>query len=75
MTIDLQHCTLTSPDDRTIHFNLDETHRRALLDGLDFIGQTMLHDGEITRFEKQDQVLRPWIYALPSTQIKPRDNS
>jgi 3-isopropylmalate/(R)-2-methylmalate dehydratase small subunit len=75
MTIDLGHCTLTSPDNRTIHFHLDETHRRALLDGLDFIGQTMLHDGDIAQFEKRDQVLRPWIYDLSSARIKPGDNS
>jgi len=75
MTIDLEHCTLTSPDNRTIHFHLDETHRRALLDGLDFIGQTMLHDGDIAQFEKRDQALRPWIYALPSARIEPGENS
>jgi 3-isopropylmalate/(R)-2-methylmalate dehydratase small subunit len=74
MTIDLEHCTLTTPDNRTIHFNLDATHRRTLLEGLDFIDQTMLHDGEITQFEKRDHVSRPWVHALPSTRIKARDN-
>lgn len=73
LTIDLERCTLTTPDNRTIHFQLDATHRRALLDGLDFIDQTMLYDDDICRFEQQDRMLRPWIYALPLSQSKTRD--
>jgi 3-isopropylmalate/(R)-2-methylmalate dehydratase small subunit len=64
MTIDLERCTLTTPDNRTIHFTLDATHRRALLDGLDSIDQTLLHDGEISSFEKHDHISRPWVYTL-----------
>ncbi len=75
MTIDLEQCTVTTPDDRTIHFQLDPTHRRALLEGLDFIDQTMLHDGDISRFEHQDRISRPWIHALPRSQTDTRDMS
>jgi 3-isopropylmalate/(R)-2-methylmalate dehydratase small subunit len=65
MSIDLERCTLTTPDDRILHFELDATHRRALLDGLEFIDQTLLHAAEIELFERRDRLSRPWIHALP----------
>ena len=62
-TVDLVRKEIVTPSDRRVPFEVDEARRRALLDGLDEIGMTLLRDGEIAAFQTQDRVDRPWIYA------------
>jgi 3-isopropylmalate/(R)-2-methylmalate dehydratase small subunit len=62
--VDLVTQTITAPDGREVHFEIEPMHRRMLLDGLDAVGVTLLHAGEIDAFEKQAHGLRPWMYDI-----------
>ena len=54
-TIDLRAKTITlhGDDDRSFGFDIPEQGRQRLLQGLDFIAETLLHDAEIQAFERQ----------------------
>ena len=61
--LDLEACTIESnPDRDTKVFSVDPTTREMLLEGLDEIGLTEQSIDLVTRFEEQDQALRPWVY-------------
>ncbi len=55
VTIDLQNLTLTvhgSSGDRVTKIDVPEGQRQRLLQGLDFIAETLQHDAEISRHEQ-----------------------
>jgi 3-isopropylmalate/(R)-2-methylmalate dehydratase small subunit len=52
LRIDLEKLTVETPSGRTIPFELDEFPRRCLLEGLDEIGLTLEHEGEIATYER-----------------------
>ena len=61
--LDLEACTIESDPDRDKKvFSVDLTARDMLLKGLDEIGLTEQSIDLVTRFEEQDQALRPWVY-------------
>jgi 3-isopropylmalate/(R)-2-methylmalate dehydratase small subunit len=49
-------------DGTALPFHLPEEARRALLLGLDPIGQTLLERDRIEAFLAKDALSRPWIY-------------
>jgi 3-isopropylmalate/(R)-2-methylmalate dehydratase small subunit len=50
-----------------IDFAMDDGLREILLKGLDEIGQTLLHEADISAFQGKDRQARPWIYnATPA---------
>jgi 3-isopropylmalate/(R)-2-methylmalate dehydratase small subunit len=53
VTIDLRDSTvkLHQPE-RTFHFEIPESHRHRLLNGLDTIGETLLHEAAIQNYEQ-----------------------
>ena len=51
MTVDLGARTITSPRGDTSAFEIDDFSRRYLLEGLDEIGRTLLHEAAIAEFE------------------------
>jgi len=62
VTIDLRDQTVklhqtpsagTTQPDLTFHFTIPESHRHKLLNGLDAIAETLLHEPEILRYEQQ----------------------
>jgi len=60
-TIDLEGLSLTihAPSgERTIAIEVPENHRHRLLEGLDAIGETLRHDGEIAAHESRRA---PWL--------------
>ena len=63
LTIDLENQVITGPDGGHVHFEIDPFRKKCLLEGLDDIGLTMEHAGDIDSFEKRDRQARPWIYA------------
>lgn len=63
LTIDLEKQQVIRPDGEVIPFDVDPFWRRNLLDGLDNISQTLLHEETIEQFEQRAS--RAWI---PSTQ-------
>ena len=50
MTVDLQERTVQAKD-LTFAFQIDDYTRWRLLEGLDDIGLTLRHEGDITTFE------------------------
>jgi 3-isopropylmalate/(R)-2-methylmalate dehydratase small subunit len=51
LTVDLERSLIVTPDGREIAFEVDESTRRRLLDGLDDIGLTLQHEDEISAYE------------------------
>ena len=51
MTVDLETLTITSPQGRTIPFELDASIQRRLVEGLDDIGLSMLKGDAISAYE------------------------
>ena len=52
LTVDLEAQTITRPNGETIKFQIDPFKKHCLLNGLDQIGLTLLHEGEIAEYEK-----------------------
>ena len=51
MTVDLERKVIVAPDGREVPFELDESTRFRLLNGLDDIGLTLQHEEDITAYE------------------------
>lgn len=64
MSIDLENLEIVAPDGKIISFTIPEIDRQRLLGGLDQIGATLLRDDKIAAYQKQDQLRRPWVYAV-----------
>ena len=61
--LDLEACTIEfDPEREKKVFSIDPTARDMLLKGLDEIGLTEQSMDLVSRFEEQDQALRPWVY-------------
>jgi 3-isopropylmalate/(R)-2-methylmalate dehydratase small subunit len=52
-TVDLESKTVSDGNGFSAAFAIDDFQRYCLLEGLDDIGLTLKHEGEITRFEQQ----------------------
>ncbi len=63
LTVDLEKQVVTGPDGGFVHFEIDPFRKKCLLEGLDDIGLTMEHAGDIDKFEARDRQARPWMYA------------
>ncbi|MDD5524360.1 MAG: 3-isopropylmalate dehydratase small subunit [Smithella sp.] len=62
VTVDLQKCEVTSPAGLKYQFTVSQVYRDILLEGLDPIDATLKFEHEITIFEQNDKLKRPWIY-------------
>jgi 3-isopropylmalate/(R)-2-methylmalate dehydratase small subunit len=60
--IDLEAQTITTPEGKTLRFEIDPRRREGLLQGLDEVMLTLQHDHEIRSFQEADRVARPWIH-------------
>ena len=60
-TVDLEKLQITLPDGEKISFDLDNTRRHNLLEGLDDIGMTLQAEGRITEFETRRRLTTPWL--------------
>jgi 3-isopropylmalate/(R)-2-methylmalate dehydratase small subunit len=52
-TVDLESKTVIDANGFSVAFAIDDFQRYCLLEGLDDIGLTLKHEGDITRFEQQ----------------------
>jgi len=59
--IDLAAQSVTAPDGKVYHFDIDQGRKASLLAGLDDIGETLQRAAEITAFEDQRKLSRPWL--------------
>lgn len=63
LTIDLQAQTITTPAGRVIAFDVDETRKHRLLNGLDDIALTLQHADTIKAYEAERAKRAPWLFA------------
>lgn len=59
--IDLEAQTLTTPEGKVIHFEIDEGRKHDLLEGLDEIGISLKSDAAISKFEEKRKAATPWL--------------
>ena len=62
-TIDLINTKIILPDCLEKDFQIDETRRYNMLNGLDDIALTLEHLDKIKDFEAQQKVSQPWLYS------------
>ncbi len=62
VTVDLTSCAITTPDGRTLAFEVPPADREVLLEGLDGIAVTLKRGAAIDAFAAADRERRPWIY-------------
>jgi 3-isopropylmalate/(R)-2-methylmalate dehydratase small subunit len=60
LSVDLQRQVVVRPGGEEIVFEVEPLRRRLLLEGLDDIGQTLLHASAIDAFETRRAVAEPW---------------
>jgi len=63
LAIDLAAQTITKADGSVIKFELEESRKNILLNGLDDIGLTMKHASAISEFEKSWKGKAPWLFG------------
>ena len=63
VTIDLAAKTVVTPSGKTMSFDIDDTRRNNLLQGLDEIGITLKHADEIKAYEEKRKRTEPWIFS------------
>jgi len=63
LAVDLEAQTVTTPQQRVLHFEIDGFRKNALLKGLDNIGWTLLHNDEIAAYENRRKQEAPWIFS------------
>jgi len=61
VSVDLEAQTVVSPSGRTFSFEIDPGRKEKLLKGLDAVGETLQHAGDIGVFEARRKLMRPWL--------------
>lgn len=62
-TVDLEAQTVVAPSGATFRFEIDPARKEKLLKGLDAIGETLQHAGDIDVYEQKQALARPWMVA------------
>jgi 3-isopropylmalate/(R)-2-methylmalate dehydratase small subunit len=63
LTIDLARQTVTTPGGKSFRFEIDQTRRENLLQGLDEIALTLRHAEHIKAYEAKRKQAEPWIFS------------
>jgi len=61
LAIDLEQQTVTDPYGQVDHFEFDAFKKHCYLNGLDAIGLTMQHEGDIRTYESTRGQRFPWL--------------
>ena len=62
LSVDLAAQTVTRPDGKAYHFEIDEFRKHCLLNGLDDIGLTLQDADAIGAFEQRHRASQPWLF-------------
>ena len=62
LKVDLPGQVITTPAGDAIHFEVDAFRKDCLIRGLDDIGLTLEHAGEIRAFEEKHRQAAPWLF-------------
>jgi 3-isopropylmalate/(R)-2-methylmalate dehydratase small subunit len=60
--IDLAAQTIAMPDGASIPFEVDPFRKRCLLEGLDDIALTLVHEEDIRRYEQRRRTTEAWLF-------------
>jgi 3-isopropylmalate/(R)-2-methylmalate dehydratase small subunit len=60
--VDLTQCQIRAPRGDVFEFGIDESDRRMLTLGLDYIDYSLQHAADIDTFKQADRVRRPWAH-------------
>jgi 3-isopropylmalate/(R)-2-methylmalate dehydratase small subunit len=63
LRVDLERQVIATPDGQEIAFEVDAFRKHCLLNGLDDIGLTLQHVGDIQAFEAKHRAAQPWLFA------------
>ncbi len=63
LTVDLERQVVAAPDGTEHAFAIEPRRKKALLEGLDGIALTRLHESDIAAFQQRDRLKRPWVYV------------
>ncbi|MBI2380135.1 MAG: 3-isopropylmalate dehydratase small subunit [Gammaproteobacteria bacterium] len=63
LTVDLAAQIVTTPNGRSIHFEVDPARKHTLLNGLDDIGQTLQQRDAIKAYEDRRRAEKPWLFG------------
>ena len=63
LAVDLEAQTVTAPGGESFKFDIDPFAKHSLLNGLDEIGLTLEHAGEIKAFEARHRERQPWLFS------------
>ncbi|MFT5782130.1 MAG: 3-isopropylmalate/(R)-2-methylmalate dehydratase small subunit [Pseudomonas sp.] len=63
LSVDLAAQTVTRPDGKVYHFEVDAFRKHCLLNGLDDIGLTLQEDQAIAAFEAKHRHSQPWLFG------------
>ena len=61
LTVDLESQTIKGPDGGTVTFDIDQSRKHRLLNGIDDIGETLQHAPQIEAYEGRMAQDRPWV--------------
>jgi 3-isopropylmalate/(R)-2-methylmalate dehydratase small subunit len=61
VSIDLEAQTVISPSGKSFGFQIDPVRKDKMLKGLDFIGETLMHGGDIDLYESKRAIGQPWL--------------
>ncbi|UYH51650.1 3-isopropylmalate dehydratase small subunit [Candidatus Kirkpatrickella diaphorinae] len=70
LTVDLERQVVVTPDGAEIPFDVDPLRRRLLLEGLDDIGQTLIHEKQIDAFEARRAEQASWLPSITEEVAK-----
>ncbi len=63
LTVNLATQTITDPDGKVQHFEIDAFRKHCLLNGLDDIGLTLQHVQAIKSYEQKRKQQAPWLFT------------
>jgi 3-isopropylmalate/(R)-2-methylmalate dehydratase small subunit len=75
LSVDLERLRIELSDGETIPFSVPATRRTALLEGLDEIGQTLVHRDDIVAFQERQRVSMPWLHIRPRNRGNPEGST
>lgn len=62
LTVDLENQLIFTPEKEQIPFEVDSFRRHCLLNGLDDIGLTLVHQDDIRAYEAKARAATPWLF-------------
>jgi len=63
LAVDLEQQTVTTPSGESYTFDIDQHRKHCMLNGLDDIGLTLAHAGDIKAFEAKHRECQPWLFG------------